>query len=505
MNINYKDENGCTALHYACDEGNLKIVEILIDADCDTNIKNINKQTPLYLSAKKGYFDISKKLIEYGAELNLEDSEKNSSLHYICKNDFIDLLKYFLTKNVKVDGKNIYGKTPKDLTTKIEIKNLIDMHISNNRIDKTSYFSTATNTPKNNIKNIRINLLNHFINLNGEVKTKFETNKKFSVKDKLLSNIKPYNIHSKITNNKIKQSREQIFKTYKTIKLMEKKYSRNNLSYRENEKYKKKIYSLINSKNSFININNYSIKNPSSHKTDYLFQMTRKKSYRTRKYMSLCESPYNISDNLKLRKAILFNNKFNQNTINHSKNKNKSSPKNKKKPIVTLRNCKINFDTIDSSDKYNFSINKTERYKFFSHHVSNKSLNKYAYLNFNKTTMQKFYQKKKLSKTITSNIINNSSQNNINTTTTSTSKNIKEVFELDSKKDNNIISPNTKKSLKSASTDHFKLSDFICLAKLGKGCFSEVYLIQKINSTKKYAMKVYKKKQLKVKIYYNFQ
>ena len=119
--------------------------------------------------------------------------------------------------------------------------------------------------------------------------------------------------------------------------------------------------------------------------------------------------------------------------------------------------------------------------------------------------MQKFYQKKKLSKTITSNIINNSSQNNINTTTTSTSKNIKEVFELDSKKDNNIISHNTKKSLKSASTDHFKLSDFICLAKLGKGCFSEVYLIQKINSTKKYAMKVYKKKQLQVKIYYNFQ
>ena len=77
ININYKDENGNTALHYACDKGNLKIVEILLDSNCDTNIKNINKQTPLYLSAKRGYFDISKKLIESGAEINLEDSEKN--------------------------------------------------------------------------------------------------------------------------------------------------------------------------------------------------------------------------------------------------------------------------------------------------------------------------------------------------------------------------------------------------------------------------------------------
>ena len=97
----YKDENGNTALHYACDEGNLKIVEILLDADCDTNIKNINKQTPLYLSAKRGYFDISKKLIESSAEINLEDSEKNSPLHYICKTNYVELLKYFLTKNPK--------------------------------------------------------------------------------------------------------------------------------------------------------------------------------------------------------------------------------------------------------------------------------------------------------------------------------------------------------------------------------------------------------------------
>ena len=49
ININYKDENGYTALHYACDEGNLKIVEILINAHCDINIKNNNNNKHLYI------------------------------------------------------------------------------------------------------------------------------------------------------------------------------------------------------------------------------------------------------------------------------------------------------------------------------------------------------------------------------------------------------------------------------------------------------------------------
>ena len=106
ININYTDENGNTALHYACDEGNLKIVEILIQANCDTNIKNNNKQTPLHLSTKRGYFDISKMLIESGAILNIYDSEKNSPLHYICKNNYVELLRYILTKNPKINQKN---------------------------------------------------------------------------------------------------------------------------------------------------------------------------------------------------------------------------------------------------------------------------------------------------------------------------------------------------------------------------------------------------------------
>ena len=67
-NKDYQDENGNTALHYACEEGNLKIVEILLGFKCNPNIKNSANNIPLHLSAKNGYFDISKKLLEFGAE-----------------------------------------------------------------------------------------------------------------------------------------------------------------------------------------------------------------------------------------------------------------------------------------------------------------------------------------------------------------------------------------------------------------------------------------------------
>jgi ankyrin repeat protein len=109
ININYKDENGFTALHFACDEGNLKIVEIILGVDCDTNIKNIHKQTPLHISAKRGYFDISKKLIESGAELNVEDSEKNTPIHYVCKNNYIELFggMDFLAYLCNLNSKNL--------------------------------------------------------------------------------------------------------------------------------------------------------------------------------------------------------------------------------------------------------------------------------------------------------------------------------------------------------------------------------------------------------------
>ena len=131
LNINYHDEKGNTALHYACNEGNLKIVEKLLNNNCNPNLENNDKETPLHLASKNGYFDISKKLIEKGALLNIYNLDKNSPIHYICMNNCIELLKYCLTKFPKVDSENIYGKKPIDLTDDKEIKELLENYLKN--------------------------------------------------------------------------------------------------------------------------------------------------------------------------------------------------------------------------------------------------------------------------------------------------------------------------------------------------------------------------------------
>ena len=107
--INFRDENGFSALHYSCDEGNLKIVEILLKANCDCNIRTNDKKTPLHFTASRGYFDISKLLIENGAVLNVYDNEKNTPLHYSSLNGHFELIKYFLGKLPQADTQNIYG------------------------------------------------------------------------------------------------------------------------------------------------------------------------------------------------------------------------------------------------------------------------------------------------------------------------------------------------------------------------------------------------------------
>ena len=59
ININFQDKNGNSALHYSCDEGNLKIVEILLKANCETNIKNNEKKKHHYIYHLKGVILIS--------------------------------------------------------------------------------------------------------------------------------------------------------------------------------------------------------------------------------------------------------------------------------------------------------------------------------------------------------------------------------------------------------------------------------------------------------------
>ena len=215
-NINYQDENGYSALHYACDEGNLKIVEILLNSNCDTNIKNNDKQTPLHLSSKQGFFDISKKLIENGALLNIYDSEKNSPIHYACKYNHVELLKFFLGKLPQVDSRNIYGKMPIELTDNKDIKNALIEYLKKNAnsYHKIKIYQTTDTKMKNLIEKKNLEENNNDNNKNNKrINTSLKKSKNSSLspsnknkgnKNKLKILTQDYN-SVQITSNNIKK------------------------------------------------------------------------------------------------------------------------------------------------------------------------------------------------------------------------------------------------------------------------------------------------------------
>ena len=211
QNINYQDENGFSALHYACDEGNLKIVEILLKANCDTNIRNNEKRTPLHLSSIRGYFDISKVLLESGALLNVYDAEKNSPIHYVCMYNYVELLKFFLSKLPQVDIENIYGKRPIDLSKEKDIKEAMNEYMKKNKnsFNKIKIYETTDSKMKNLIerkKNGDTSNKNKRINENSQKSKNSslspKSKKKEENKNKLNIKIQDYNSFQNMTSFK---------------------------------------------------------------------------------------------------------------------------------------------------------------------------------------------------------------------------------------------------------------------------------------------------------------
>lgn len=99
--VNYKGENGWTPLHFACLNGNIDLVNLLLYNGAHTDAETTLKYTVLHLAAQKGHVEVFKLLINSGANLNATDMFNNTPLHYAAQNGknsnvFVWKLKKFL-------------------------------------------------------------------------------------------------------------------------------------------------------------------------------------------------------------------------------------------------------------------------------------------------------------------------------------------------------------------------------------------------------------------------
>lgn len=83
--VNAADGQGRTALHFACEEGDLNQVKLLIRKKAFVNVQDKNWWSPLHCAASKKYLQIVRYLLREGADPTVITNTRTSALHYVAR------------------------------------------------------------------------------------------------------------------------------------------------------------------------------------------------------------------------------------------------------------------------------------------------------------------------------------------------------------------------------------------------------------------------------------
>lgn len=96
IQLDKRDVQGATPLHYASAKGSRDIVKLLLDAGADPSIPDNQSRTALHLACQIGNKDIIRLLWEKGAELNGTDKEGSTPLIYAAKYGRSEVCRFLL-------------------------------------------------------------------------------------------------------------------------------------------------------------------------------------------------------------------------------------------------------------------------------------------------------------------------------------------------------------------------------------------------------------------------
>ncbi len=128
-NLNDKDSNGSSLLHYALADEQFDVAEFLIEEGINVNLTNANLQTSLHLIALKKNKEMTQKLLEQNADLNAIDKFGNQPLWTAVFNARGDyrIVELFVSNGANSNNVNKAGRSPLDFAKQINDKVLIQI------------------------------------------------------------------------------------------------------------------------------------------------------------------------------------------------------------------------------------------------------------------------------------------------------------------------------------------------------------------------------------------
>lgn len=107
-----------TALHVAVDEGNKKMVEVLLKAGAKPNILNFDGCSALHEALQMGDEELLGLLLEHQADANQKNKDFTSPLHYAASRGKVSMLELLLRHGADVKLADAQGWTPLHLATR---------------------------------------------------------------------------------------------------------------------------------------------------------------------------------------------------------------------------------------------------------------------------------------------------------------------------------------------------------------------------------------------------
>lgn len=110
--INARDMEGKSALHYRTQEGTTKdTVELLLDRGAAVNARDKEGETPLANAAIKGRREVAELLIKRGAEVNSRDKSNSTPLHWAAYLGNTEVVKLLVGRGAEVNALTSEGLT----------------------------------------------------------------------------------------------------------------------------------------------------------------------------------------------------------------------------------------------------------------------------------------------------------------------------------------------------------------------------------------------------------
>ena len=139
--INVRDNNGCTPLHYVMGADNPELQDdlfrsarLILERGADIEAQNNRGTTPLHLAASKGSRKIVQMLIENVTNIHLRNDRGQTALHKASRRDDTDIISIILKHGADVNAQDNGGSTPLHLANSKPAIGLLLEHGANTNL-----------------------------------------------------------------------------------------------------------------------------------------------------------------------------------------------------------------------------------------------------------------------------------------------------------------------------------------------------------------------------------